>query len=78
MQVLSLWSDRHPQTPVDLFVREPFDFDTEYGAAREETLEAGISFRVVRLATLIGMKRIAGREKDLADVRSLEALNNET
>jgi predicted nucleotidyltransferase len=79
MQVLNLWSDNHPKTPVDLFVREPCDFDAEYAAAREETLLApGTSFRVVRLATLIGMKRVAAREKDLEDVRSLEALNDET
>ena len=78
MQVLNLWSDRYPQTPVDLFVQEPFDFDAEYAAAREETLEPGAAFRVVRITTLIGMKRVAGREKDLADVRSLEAIRDES
>lgn len=38
MQVLLLWSDDHRETPVDIFVREPFPFDEEYrGALVTET-----------------------------------------
>jgi hypothetical protein len=30
MQVLQFWSDSHRETPVDVFVDEPFSFDEEY------------------------------------------------
>ena len=30
MQVLQLWSDAHRETPVDIFVTEPFPFEEEY------------------------------------------------
>ena len=30
MQVLQFWSDAHRETPVDMFVQEPFDFEDEY------------------------------------------------
>src|SRR5437016_2011417 len=33
MVVFSMRSEQHPQTPIDLFVSEPFDFDTEYDGA---------------------------------------------
>jgi hypothetical protein len=33
MTVLNFWCDRHRDTPVDVFVTEPFDFDEEYGRA---------------------------------------------
>jgi hypothetical protein len=31
--VLNFWCDRHRDTPVDVFVTEPFNFDEEYGRA---------------------------------------------
>jgi len=30
MVVLNFWSDKHRETSLDVFVAEPFDFDTEY------------------------------------------------
>src|SRR5216117_842124 len=33
MQVLQFWSDQHRETPVDVFVTEPFPFDDEYRIA---------------------------------------------
>ena len=33
MTVLNFWSEQHRDTPVDLFVTEPFDFEAEYGRA---------------------------------------------
>lgn len=29
MQVLQFWSDRHQETPIDVFAREPFSFDAD-------------------------------------------------
>lgn len=74
MVVLNLWSESCPDTPVDLFVSEPFDFDRAYEQAPIETLEDGTSFRFADIPTLIAMKKLAGREKDLDDIRHLEAI----
>ncbi|MGH7719595.1 MAG: nucleotidyl transferase AbiEii/AbiGii toxin family protein [Gemmatimonadaceae bacterium] len=71
MQVLSLWSDQHRETGVDLFVTEPFGFDEEYDAAFIGELSPGLVVRVVRLETLIRMKEAAGRPRDVDDVQHL-------
>jgi predicted nucleotidyltransferase len=64
-RVHSLWSEEHRETPVDLFVQEPFPFDVTFARAEEEIFEDGTRFPLVDLETLISMKRNAGREKDL-------------
>jgi hypothetical protein len=33
MTVLNFWSGSHRDTPIDVFVREPFDFEAEYARA---------------------------------------------
>jgi len=71
MQVLGFWSDVHPDTPVDLFVAEPFDFDAERAAAFEGELAPGLTVPFVRLATLIRMKEEVGRPRDLDDAQHL-------
>jgi predicted nucleotidyltransferase len=77
MTVLLLWSDQHPETPIDLFIDEPFDFEAEY--AKASTLEAKKSVRVkiVSYATLLEMKLKAGRPRDLADIDELRLLHEE-
>ena len=77
MRVLNFHSDRHRGTPVDLFVCEPFDFDTEYEAALVEEIAPGVPVRIVSLPTLLGLKRAAGRAQDLADIRELSLLHDE-
>lgn len=74
MQVLNLVSEQHPETSIDLFVREPFDFDREYRNAFVQELAPGLTLRVASLDTLIEMKRQAGRDKDLMDVRQLSKI----
>ena len=37
MKLLQPWSEDHRETPVDMFVDEPFIFDEEYGAALKKT-----------------------------------------
>jgi hypothetical protein len=71
MRVLKLWNDNYPLTPLDVFVYEPFDFDTEYGAAVRVELRKGLEIPVVRLKTLLAMKKEAGRPQDLADINML-------
>ena len=71
MQVLNFNSDRHRGTGVDVFVTEPFDFDDEYNNAYLQEFMPGITLRVARIDTLVAMKRVAGRAKDLADIEEL-------
>ena len=77
MVVLNMWSNEFRRTPIDIFVIEPFDFDSMFSKSPEETLEDGTSFRFVEIPTLIEMKRIAGRPKDLDDIEHLEMLLDE-
>ena len=71
MQVLQFWSDDHRETPIDVFVREPFDFETEYERAVSKEF-AGVGLvRVVSIPTLIEMKEQVGRPQDLLDVDHL-------
>ena len=69
-----LHSDQHRSTPIDIFVYEPFDFDTEYEQAVLEPLAPGIDARIICLETLLKMKRSANRLKDLADLEALEKI----
>ena len=75
MIVFQLYSDQHPETRIDLFVQEPFDFDEEYQNALIEELLPGYPVRFVRLETLINMKAVADREKDREDIKQLKILN---
>jgi hypothetical protein len=72
MVVLNFWSDRFRETRLDVFVAEPFDFDGEYEAALRDELAPGVELRYPRVDTLISMKRLAGRPKDLQDIEFLE------
>ena len=75
MMVLGFHSERHRETPIDLFAAEPFDFAAEYAAALVEEAAPGAPMRIVRLATLLRLKRAAGRPQDAADVAELTRLN---
>ena len=78
MQVLQFWSDAHRETPIDMFVREPFAFDEEYARALVKPLHGTIPMRFVSLRTLIEIKRQAGRREDLADIEQLRKRADET
>ena len=75
MLVFQLHSDQHRTTPVDVFVYEPFDFDSEYDQALLEPLAPGIDARIIRLETLLEMKPAANRIKNLADLAALEKIS---
>lgn len=74
MVVFQLRSETDRETCVDLFVTEPFPFDREYDRALGGEILPGVRARFVSLATLLRMKRKAGREKDLEDIRQLRLL----
>lgn len=78
MQVLNFHSDRFPGTAVDIFVYEPFDFDTEYHAALIGELMPGLPVRFVSVSMLIEMKEAAGRPRDLDDVQHLKWIQEDS
>ena len=74
MVVFQMHSDRHPETQIDLFVTEPFDFNAEYDRALVGDILPDLPARFVCLETLLRMKESAGRPKDLEDIRQLRLL----
>ena len=72
MRVLKLWSDRHRETPIDIFIYEPFDFETEYARAFRDEEESSTAF--VSIPALIAMKREANRMQDRIDIEKLEKI----
>ena len=75
MSVLQFWSDEHRETPVDVFVTLPFDFNSEYAASMKKELSGIGPVGIVSLSTLIRMKEAVGREQDLIDVRELRRMH---
>jgi len=73
LSVFSMWSDQVAGLEVDLFVKEPFDFEQGYARSIEVTLDS-TSARIASLEDLLAMKRAAGRPQDLADIEALEAI----
>jgi hypothetical protein len=71
MQVLQFWSDQHRETPIDVFVTEPFDFEEEYKRALLKPLYGSIQVRFVSIPSLIRMKEVAGRLRDQIDIEYL-------
>lgn len=71
MTVLGFFSERHRETPVDVFVDIPFDFDREYLQAFQGEVLPGLPVRFVSLATLIRMKELANRPRDIDDIQHL-------
>jgi hypothetical protein len=71
MQVLNFYADRHPETSVDVFVYEPFEFQPEYEAAMIGEVLPGLPVRFVAIPALIRMKEAAGRPRDHDDIQHL-------
>lgn len=71
MQVLPLTSPQHPETTLDIFVNEPFDFDVEYHKTEPVELDRNLHVKLVSIPTLIDMKREAGRDRDRDDIKHL-------
>lgn len=77
MQVFCMISSAHPETSVDIFVSEPFDFETEYQNATHAELSPEIALRIVSIPALIKMKQQAGRPRDLDDIEHLQFILDE-
>ncbi len=78
MQVLQFWSDAHPDTKLDIFIDHPFDFQTEWEAAkREPTGPNATEIRIASIPALIAMKEVAGRPQDLIDIEYLRKIQDD-
>jgi len=81
MKVLQFASDAHRETPIDVFVIEPFDFAQEYRRALSGLVEipkqAPILARYVAIPALIAMKEAVGRPQDLDDIQHLRWIEEE-
>lgn len=77
LEVFSLVSDDHPDTTVDLFVTEPFEFDVEFEKAMIGEIAPELEVRVVSLQTLIEMKEATGRARDRDDAEHLREILRE-
>jgi hypothetical protein len=77
MLVLNFHNSRNQKMPVDVFVTEPFDFDLEYKSAIRGKLAPGLTVRFVSIPTLIKMKKLANRPKDLDDIEHLRIIAKE-
>ncbi|MDX1374728.1 MAG: hypothetical protein R3357_04135 [Burkholderiales bacterium] len=77
MQVLNFHSERFRTATVDIFVSEPFDFDTEYARALQAEVAPGLPVRFVSIPALIAMKRLADRPRDRDDIEHLEMILEE-
>lgn len=75
MKVLKFWSDQHRETPVNVFVEEPFDFQKSIEEADARETSPGVEVHIVSLETLLSMKAQAGRPQDLADIDELNLLH---
>ncbi len=75
MVVFQLVSDAHPETPVDVFVTTPFDFEVQYERAARLPLLGGREVPVLALDELLAMKIQAGRSKDLVDIDELRSIH---
>lgn len=71
MQVFQLISDVHRETPIDVFIDEPFPFDREYSNALVKPFHDDLQVPFVSLTTLIRMKEAAGRDQDRIDIEHL-------
>ena len=75
MTVLNCRSEQHRDTPLAVFVTEPVDFSEEYRLAMVEEIAPGALVRILRLESLVRLKREAGRPQDLADIAELRLLH---
>jgi len=78
MEVLQFSSDNYPHTKHDVFLEHPFDFEAEWEAAKIATTgPQSTQVRFASIPSLIAMKRVAVRPKDLVDIEFLEKIQND-
>jgi predicted nucleotidyltransferase len=75
MTVFSFFDPKMTIHLVDVFVDYPINFEEAY--SRKEIINAAdLAIPVVALEDLVALKKISGREQDLADIESIKELND--
>ena len=74
MQVLKFWSEAHRETPLDVFLYYPFDFEREYERAIVGHEPDDPPARFASADALIAMKELSDREIDRIDIAKLREL----
>jgi hypothetical protein len=75
MRVFSLFNHDPSMPMIDIFVKEPFDFEQEYEKAEAYAIDEDNWAPVVCLETLVEMKISANRDKDRIDVSNLKRIH---
>ncbi len=75
MLVFSFYDPENPLMIVDVFIREPFPFDEMLKRSVQMKL-GDVIVPVCAITDLIEMKKIAGRPKDLEDIKQLQGLQD--
>lgn len=76
MLAFPLYSEKHRATGIDIFVREPFDFEEAYERQFRKEIGPGVTARFVSLGDLLDLKHEAGRPKDIQDIYYLQAIKD--
>lgn len=76
MLVFQLWDPANEQRSIDLFVREPIDFETLWRNSVCKDYD-GTPIRIASIPDLIAMKSLAGRPRDHEDIAALRTILNE-
>jgi hypothetical protein len=71
MLALNFFNPALPGVAVDVFVYEPFDFETEYDAALEGEIAPNLVARFASIRALIEMKMKSSRARDIDDLNHL-------
>jgi hypothetical protein len=76
LTVFSMYSTVGFPIEINLFVREPFDF-SELWEKRMDTIVDGVTIHVIDKKSLIALKTLSGRSKDIEDITALRLLHDE-
>lgn len=76
MVAFPLQSAKHRQTSVDIFVREPFDFERAYAERHQWPVTPDLMAEFVSFDDLVKLKTDAGRPKDLQDIYYLRQIKS--
>ena len=74
MVAFPLQSEKHRETRVDVFVREPFDFERAYAERFRGDIVPELLADFVSFEDLMKLKTEAGRPKDLQDIYYLRQI----
>lgn len=77
MLVFQLWDPANPERSVDVFVREPLDFQAMLSEVVVKDLD-GVPIRFASIRHLILLKQAAGRPMDIDDIDALREIAAET